>query len=305
MSTQSNAIPESAVGSQVSRAAEFSPARRMYWSVKRELWENRSIYIAPLAVAGIFLLGFFISTLHLPARMRNTPGIAPLERGLTFARTYDFAALVLMGTTLLVAVFYCLDALYGERRDRSILFWKSLPVSDATTVMSKASIPLIILPVVTFFITVALHCAMLLVSGAVLLAGGQSLAVLAHLSLGMRWTMLLYHLVVGHGLYYAPFFGWFLLVSAWARRATFLWAVLPPLVVGVLEKILFSTSHFASLIGNQFGMNTHADNSRAMSAVAMIADAPALSSPGLWIGMLVTVLFLVAAVQLRRRQGPV
>ncbi len=43
---------------------------------------------------------------------------------------YDFAALLIMGVTFVVAVFYCLDALHGERRDRSILFWKSLPVSD-------------------------------------------------------------------------------------------------------------------------------------------------------------------------------
>ena len=51
-----------------------------------------------------------------------------------------------MFTTFIVGVFYCLDALHGERRDRSILFWKSLPVSDLTTVLSKASIPLVVLP---------------------------------------------------------------------------------------------------------------------------------------------------------------
>ena len=60
-----------------------------------------------------------------------------------------FAALLIMGATSVVALFYCLDALQGERRDRSILFWKSLPVSDVTTVLSKASIPLVILPVIT------------------------------------------------------------------------------------------------------------------------------------------------------------
>ena len=59
-----------------------------------------------------------------------------------------------MGTTFIVGIFYCLDALYGERRDRSILFWKSLPVSDLTTVLSKASIPLVVLPLLAFAITV-------------------------------------------------------------------------------------------------------------------------------------------------------
>ena len=303
MSTQSNAIPESAVGSQATRFDEISTARRMYWSIKREVWESRSLYIAPLAVAGIFLLGFLVRASHLLTEARGSA--TPEVQGAMLAQTFDFAALALMGTTLLVAVFYCLDALHGERRDRSILFWKSLPVSDVMTVLSKTSIPLLILPVVTFLITVALQCVMLLVSGAVLLAGGQSLAKLGHLSLGMRWIILLYHLVVGHGLYYAPFYGWFLLVSAWARRGAFLWAVLPPMALGVLEKILFNTSHFASLVESRLGLGGQMSSSKATGVSAMILDVPALSNPGLWIGLLLTALFLFAAVQLRRRQGPV
>jgi ABC-2 type transport system permease protein len=305
MSTQSNAIPESAVASRAVTCNEISAARRFYWSIKRELWESRFLYIAPLAVALVFLLGFFVSVIYSPGRVRGITGATPSQQGEMFAQMYVFAAMVLMATTLVVAVFYCLDALHGERRDRSILFWKSLPVSDVMTVLSKASIPLIVLPVITFLITVALHCAMLLVSGAVLLAGGHSVAVLGHLSLGMRWMELFFHLTVGHGLYYAPFFGWFFLVSAWARRGAFLWAVLPPLAIGVLEKILFNTSHFASLIGDRFGMNTHRATSGAESGLAMIADVPGLSSPELWIGLLLTALFLFGAIQLRRRQGPV
>ena len=68
---------------------------------------------------------------------------------------YSHAAMLLMVTAFIVGVFYCLDALHGERRDRSILFWKSLPVSDLTTVLSKASIPLVVLPLLVFAITVA------------------------------------------------------------------------------------------------------------------------------------------------------
>lgn len=305
MSTQSNAIPHSALDSGAGSCNEISIARRFYWSVKREIWESRSIYIAPLAVAGVILLGFFVSAIHLPTTIRTTPGSTPLQRGEIFAQTFDLGALALMATTLIVAVFYCLDALHGERRDRSILFWKSLPVSDLMTVLSKATIPLLLLPLVTFLITVALHLGMLLLSAVILLVNGQSLAMLAHLSLGLRWTGLLYHLVVGHGFFYAPFYGWFLLVSAWARRGAFLWAVLPPLTIGVLEKILFNTSHFGSLIGGYFGMNSHAASGAAMSAFAMIAESPSLITPGFWIGLAITALFLFAAVQLRRRQGPV
>jgi ABC-2 type transport system permease protein len=71
-----------------------------------------------------------------------------------------------------VGVFYSLDALYGERRDRSILFWKSLPVSDLTAVLSKASIPLVVLPALVFVITVATNLVMVLISSAVLVLSG-------------------------------------------------------------------------------------------------------------------------------------
>ena len=303
MSTQSNAIPQSALASGAGNCNQISLARRVYWSVKREVWESRSIYIAPLAVAAVILLGFFVSAIRLPAKVREASGMTPLQLGDMFAQPYDIAALALMAVTLVVAAFYCLDALHGERRDRSILFWKSLPVSDLMTVLSKATIPLLLLPLITFLITVALHVSMLLLSAAILLVSGQSLAILSHLRLGIRWIELLYHLLIGHGLYYAPFYGWFLLVSAWARRGTFLWAVLPPLAIGVLEKILFNTSHFGELIGDRFGIG--GSNSKASGMFAMIADSSGLSSPGLWIGLLLTAIFLFAAVQLRRRQGPV
>jgi ABC-2 type transport system permease protein len=304
MSTQSNAIPQSALASGAGSCKEISVARRFYWSVKREVWESRSIYLAPLAVGGVILLGFFVSMIHLPAKMRASPGMTPLDRGEILAQTFGFAALALMATTLVVAAFYCLDALHGERRDRGILVWKSLPVSDLMSVLSKATIPLLLLPLLTFLITVALQICMLLLSAAILLVGGQSLAMLTHLRLGMTWIALLNHLVVGHGLYYAPFYGWFLFVSAWARRGTFLWAVLPPLAIGVLEKILFNTSHLGDLIGDRFGIGG-SSSTKATSMFAMIADSPTLSSPGLWIGLVITALFLFAAVQLRRRQGPV
>ncbi|MGE5084636.1 MAG: ABC transporter permease, partial [Acidobacteriota bacterium] len=178
MSTQSNAIPQSALASGAGNCNQISIARRVYWSVKREVWESRSIYIAPLAVAAVILLGFFVSAIRLPAKVREASGMTPLQLGDMFAQPYDIAALALMAVTLVVAAFYCLDALHGERRDRSILFWKSLPVSDLMTVLSKATIPLLLLPLITFLITVALHVSMLLLSAAILLVSGQSLAIL-------------------------------------------------------------------------------------------------------------------------------
>ena len=137
-----------------------------------------------------------------------------------------------MATAFIVGIFYSLDALHGERRDRSILFWKSLPVSDLTTVLSKASIPLVVLPLLSFAITVVTqidHAA----AEQRRTAGKRSecrdamdTGVVVQMSL-----MLLYHLVTVHVLWHAPIYGWLLLVSGWARRAAFLWAVLPWLAI--------------------------------------------------------------------------
>jgi len=308
MSTQPNPMPESSPHSQGISPAVMSATRPMYWSVRRELWESRSIYIAPLAVAAVFLFGFLISTIHLPNRMRAALALDPAKQYELIEQPYNFAAVLIMGTTFIVAVFYCLEALHGERRDRSILFWKSLPVSDLTTVLSKASIPLVVLPLLTFAITVFTQWIMLLLSTIVLLGNGLSVGMLwSHLI--QTWVMLLYHLLAIHSLWYAPIFAWLLLVSAWARRMAFLWAALPLLAIGVVEKIAFNTSHFAAMLGHRLGGGeagaalTAADMS--MDPLTHITPGQFLISPGLWIGLAVAAGFLAAAVRLRRYQGPI
>src|SRR6267143_6655386 len=148
--------------------------RPLYWSVWRELWENRSIYIAPLAVAVVVLFGFFLSTYGMPERRRGVLLMDLAKQRALISEPYDTAAMMLIFTVFIVGVFYCLDALYGERRDRSILFWKSLPVSDLTTVLSKVSIPLLVLPLVTFAIIVATHLVMMLWTSLLLISHGMS-----------------------------------------------------------------------------------------------------------------------------------
>ncbi len=278
MNTQSNAMPESHLETQVVAPAEISGTRRLYWSLRRELWEYRSIYVAPLAVAALILFGFLISTIHLREKMRTALTLSPMQQHQLIAQPYNFAALLIMFTTLVVAVFYCLDALHGERRDRSILFWKSLPVSDLNAVLAKASIPLVVLPLVTFSITVVTQLIMLLLSTMVLLGDGPGVAMLwAQLPLFQISLLLLYHLFTVHSLWYAPFFGWLLLVSGWARRAPFLWAGLPLLAIGIVEKIAFNTSHFAAMLEYRLG-----------------GSAEAVIAPG-----------TVPMVRLRRYQGPI
>src|SRR5260370_36252556 len=107
------------------------------------------------------------------------------------AMSYEIAATLMMATGFIVGVFYALDALYGERRDRSILFWKSLPVSDRTTVLAKITIPLVIVPLVSFAIAVVTQWIMLLLSSAVLLGSGLPVAMLWTLSSLLRVSLIL------------------------------------------------------------------------------------------------------------------
>jgi ABC-2 type transport system permease protein len=310
MNISSNAIPASSVESQLPAPANVSAAQRFYWSVRRELWESRWIYIAPLAAAGLFLTGFLIGTIHLPAKMRAAWALDPMKQHELIQQPYQFAEGLLMATFLIVAAIYCLDALYGERRDRSILFWKSLPVSDLTTVLAKASIPVVVLPLVTFMITVVTESIMLLLSTVALLGSGVSVATLwSHVPLFQMWLILFGHLVAFHGLWYAPFYCWLLLVSAWARRAPFLWATLPPLAIGVVEKIAFNTSYFAALLAYRFTGGpegaTFMKSSASADSLSHLHPGQVLISPGLWTGLAMAATFLTAAVRLRRYREPI
>ena len=302
MNSQTNAMPESFDSVAVAPAA-LAVTHPMYWSVRRELWENRSIYIAPLAAAAVFLIGFFVGTFHLPARVDSADQHGAL------ITPYDYAAGLIMATTLIVGVFYCLDALYGERRDRSVLFWKSLPVSDRTTVVSKATIPFVILPLLTLSVTVATQAIMLGVSSAVLFGSGRSVAPLwTELAFGQRALLLLYHLATVHVLWHAPIYGWLLMVSSWARRATFLWAFLPPVAICFVEKIALGTSHFLHLLLQRLTGGTEAitvPDSMPMDPMTHLTPGNFLSSAGLWIGLALTAAFLAMAVRLRRYRGPI
>jgi ABC-2 type transport system permease protein len=302
MNSPSNAMPESCDTQRIAPAV-MSATRPFYWSVKRELWENRSIYIAPLAVSVVMLFGFLIATIGRAMSMD------PARRAAALAEPNDFAALVIMGTAFIVGVFYSLEALHAERRERSILFWKSLPVSDLTTVLSKASIPLVVLPLLAFALTVATQWIMLLLSTAVLMGSGLSVSPLwTHMPFLQMWLLLLYHLVTVHVLWYAPMYGWLLLVSGWARRAAFLWAALPWLAIGVVEKIAFNTTHFAAWVGYRFsgdaaGGSFMGDNG-SMDPLMHLAPWKFLGTPGLWFGLAVFAACIAAAVRMRRYRGP-
>ena len=280
------------------RAARTPPQRTrpLYWSLRRELWENPSIVVAPAVVALVALLAFFVGTLYLPGRLEALAA-APAD---VLGESFRFASRLIVATVFVVGFFYSLDALHGERRDRSILFWKSLPVSDRLTVLSKASVPLVVLPLIAF---VAIH----VVEGAMLALGLAALTVRG-LEVEPGWSLvpavfeplsLLYELVV-MALWHAPIYGWLLLVSGWARRSTLLWAVLPPIGLCIAERIAFGSSSLAPLLTGRFtGYLVRAYRADAPDPVRFIA------SPGLWVGLAIAAGFLTAAVWLRRHREPI
>ena len=221
--------------------------------------------------------------------------------------------MMIMFTVFIVGIFYCLDALHGERRDRSVLFWKSLPVSDRTTVLSKVFVPLVILPALTFAITIVTQLTMLLLSTAVLLPSGLA-GTTWNLLPWPRLSMILLYGLVTSALWEAPIFGWLLLVSSWAKRATFLWAVLPWLAISAIEKLAFDTTFFihmlvgrltggfeAGFVVVKYPKDAHVP---VVDRLTQFDPLKFLSSPGLWIGLVFAAAFLIGAIRLRRYRGP-
>ena len=309
MSTVSDADP--IAPNHAVQAAAPVRTRPFYWSLRRELWEYRSIYIAPLVVAGLVLFGFLIRLARLPHMIEAAESMPWWKQYLQLALPFAIATLSVLVTGVIVAVFYCLGALNTERRDRSILFWKSLPVSDLTAVISKACIPFIVIPLVVLAIALLTQFLMLLVGSAALLATRSDAGALwTHWPVGQMSLVLLYIVVVGT-LWYAPIYGWLLMVSAWARRMTLLWAVLTPIGLSIVEKIAFDTSYVGGLVQYRlkgFLVEAFANPRRdvhTFDPMALLTPAKFFSSPGLWLGLAVAVAFLAAAVWLRRDREPI
>src|SRR5258706_353260 len=219
------------------------------------------------------------------------------------------AAGLIILTSFIVGAFYCLEALYGERRDRSILFWKSLPVSDLTTVLSKASIPLVVLPSIAIAVSLATQLVMLFLSTVVLSASGVGAAALWSRLPLFTMTLIMFYGVAVHVLWHAPLYAWLLLISGWARRTPLLWVVLPPMALGVFERITFHTSLVASLVSYRvigaMRVAFVASEGHDIRRLAQLDPLRFLISPGLWIGLIAAAAFLAAAARLRRDREPI
>jgi ABC-2 type transport system permease protein len=287
------------------------PMRPMYWSIRRELWENRSIYAAPVVTACIMLFGFLVSAITLPHRMRAAMAADPAALRGMVEMPYDMTAGLILVTAFLVGTFYCLDALYGERRDRSILFWKSLPVSDRTTVLAKAAIPLVVLPLFSYALILITQLMILIVNTIILLGRPAILAALYQNLKFFQLSAALLYGVIAIALWHAPVYCWLLLVSGWAKRATFLWAVMPFLAIGVFTKIAFGSASFFTFLGNRLGgwfdkaFLVPEKGTPHLEPLASLTPGRFLSTPGLWLGLLFAAICLAATVRMRRYREPI
>jgi ABC-2 type transport system permease protein len=230
--------------------------KTLNWMLRREIWEHKgSLFWAPVVVAAILLFftaasaGYgmlshdmnFNATINgrhvtttvlsqMPAEMRTS--IVKVA-----GNSYLAASVPLFLVMTFTVFFYCLSALYDERRDRSVLFWKSLPMSDQMTVFSKVLTAAVVAPIITIAAAVVMSLALLLVLGVLLATHGVNLfgALLATPALYLSPLYILGTLPV-YILWALPTIGWLLMVSSWAKSKVFLWAVGVPIIALVIVK---------------------------------------------------------------------
>lgn len=290
----------------------FSPIHIFSWLIRREFWEHRALWVAPLAVAAFAAATHFLTALTISDAERISALTDPAKSG-QFMSLHAAIVVIVIAIGQLVGILYALDALQSERRDRSILFWKSLPVSDTATVLSKAFVVMVALPVLTVMLAVVASMVAVSLQTMAWQLGGYDPALLwAQLDMTTLWFGLAYALPFMI-LWNAPLYGWFLLASAWAKRVAFLWAAAP--IVGLLiveHTALHKTAahwqverRFAGGVLEPFSRPAHhGDQINWIRSLDELDPVRLWTLPGLWIGLAVAAAFLFAAVRLRRSRPP-
>jgi len=291
---------------------------RFIWLIRREIWEHKAIWVVPAIVLVCLLLAFMTGNVHLgPIGTMNaaTPfGALPLEKQTKLLLlVYGGLALVVFMVLGIVGFFYSLDSLYADRRDRSVLFWKSLPLSDAETVLSKFAVAVVVIPLIA---TLGALLAQLMVA-----AGGAAMLELAGASGRIMWQpeALLGGMAVAvlwcitAVLWYSPVVAYLMLASAWAPKGPFLWAVLPPVAISVFESVVLGSKYagtfFVYRLAGLYRLLDTGERSVSGDAETKIhlSDIDLLGSlrdfygsADLWLGVVAAGLLLAATVWVRR-----
>ena len=228
-----------------------------------------------------------------------------------------------------VVFFYCLGSLYDERKDRSVLFWKSLPVSDRDTVLSKAASALLVAPLIA--VGVAIACMfgfLLLLSTFVLLHNGNPMTLVWGPGNPLQLAGSMLATIPVYALWALPTVGWLLLCSAWSKSKPFLWAIMLPVFSGIfiswfdimnlfdLEsgwfwKNIVARGLLSAVPGTWFDVahinNAHITSSEAARQIESVHQLLSLKTtysvlltPQLWIGAVVGAAMIYGAIRLRR-----
>lgn len=296
---------------------------RFIWLIRREIWEHKAIWIAPSVVIACLVLLVITGNVHLgpigAGDGNATFGAFPPEvQQKLLLIAYAGLALVVDMVMGIIAFFYALDSLYADRRDRSVLFWKSLPLSDSETVLSKFAVAAVVIPLVSLLGA--------FVAQFVVAAGGSAKLAMSGLSAGIMWQpeailggmTVAFLWCVTAILWYAPIIAYLMLASAWAPKGPFLWAVLPPVAILLLERVVLYTQYVGDFIaGRLFGLykllGSREESASAISGpengstVTKLSNIDLVgslkefySSPDLWLGVVAAGLLLAAAMWVRR-----
>jgi ABC-2 type transport system permease protein len=282
----------------------MNPASKYLVLLRRELWESPSLWRVPVVGAAIVAMGALLGTLHLGDGVSVT-----VDPGASAAMVRATGAQMMMGITAFISAFaaaavaiYLLDSLYGERKDRSILFWKSLPVSDAQAVLSKLIVALVIVPLVvvvlaTLLLPVITGLGALLVPAVRPQVGGL-----------VTGGLLALFRLVGAGtivvLWYAPVAAYLMLASVAARHPPLVYAALPPLGLALGEQLLFGSRHVLDFfVVRLFPIPPFAPSDFNATDGRLSLGTEwwrMFAEPGLWLGVLVAAATLYLVIRLRR-----
>ena len=291
----------------VSAAAGSDTRKVLFTLVRRELWEHASLWRVPLIVAGLLAITTIFSV-SFDINDRHMPHIGDPERVMVLNVSQDAWAVILYLVASFAVTFYVLDSLYTERKDRSILFWKSLPVSDGLTVLSKFLVAAVLVPLAVFVLASASHLVALIIWKLRVAAGGVPDVVTWDTIAWLRGEVVIFLCLILSSLWYAPVIAAALLLSAWVKRSPLLWATLPLLVLPIFEYIVFRTGYIWSFIRYRSGgiwhiLGTRDGHSLMNEQMHMLNDlnwAAAFTSLDLWLGMLAAAALLYAAARVRR-----
>lgn len=292
--------------------------------VKREIWEHRSIWLTPAAIAVIVTLGVLAGLMFASGFAAELDVVifgaqnmvGDPERTAALTAFFLSTSWIFLVALMILTVFYCLDSLYAERKDKSILFWRSLPVTDAETVISKLITAIIVIPAVAVIGIIGTHIVNLVIASIWVSMKGGDGGMLIWGSVSFIDNWLAAFIVVWAGaIWMSPFIGWFLLVSAYTKRSPLLMAFMPLILIGLLEGIILRSHVFAENVlarGDGLPIFRTLDIERffeteewrvgegASNLLTHLDVVQFLTSPAMWAGVLVCALLSTGAIYVRR-----